>query len=1128
MTTWVLERSLATGTRTWAPVVAPELCAAGDGPAALEEVRVFLAEHLATAPAALAARYFLPAGVEVRLVPVALEPGVVTRPRGPRTVDVVCVLVPHGAEGRDRFGLVPALGAAFFVDRRESVDEVAAREVARLCAASDLDGGAWRRLLPPLEATVVPLEVPVRFAPVEHATVARVAAEERRRAHELLDEHATAVAARVGGGAPALVARERELASLTALLGGRERLAVVLCGEVGVGKSALFEAWARAHPARAAWVVSVARVVAGASGFGEAEARLTALCAAAERLDAVLYFEDFGSLFRERVEDGGLALGGIVRRFVVEARVRVVAEIAPAALDLAERRDVALVGAMTRLVVAATTPAVTVEVVAAQVAHWHRAEPRRPRVAPAAIPVAVELARRYLPYRAFPGKAVAVLEELRAAADGEVDPDGRPRTLGVDAVYDGFALATGVPAFLLRDDQPLVRDELIARLGQRMIGQRAAVARVAETLCTVKAQLQPADKPLATFLFVGPTGVGKTELAKRLAHLLFGAEERLARFDMSEYADPWAAERLIRGNDRGDGLLTARIRQQPFVVLLLDEIEKAHPAVHDLLLQVAGEGRLTDARGRTAYFHNAIVIMTSNLGATRTGARLGLAAPDDDEPQARELARYRAAVTEAFRPEMLNRLDAIIAFHRLDADEIAAVTRLALAQLATRRGLVAQGQDLDVSAAAIAALAAGGYAPAYGVRALRRHLEQAVVTPVARLVARLGATAAGALVTVRAVDEPAAIDLPAGAHLGSEPATGGVVVAAWRRGGGGGRRDLRGPHLAGDARRHADAWLRRDVATDVATQLDWLKAQLARGDRQGSARATAKAALASTQLQQMAIERARLEHAWQAAVTAKDELTVVEDLVLAAPLGSDDVAAAVALVEPMVRAFEHAMFWLAVARREARDEITLALSAPEHHAGLSRWVSGLLGACGARGWAITAHATAARDPDPLRVDVGGWGRARDRAWLAEQVAAGALRTVLLRVRGPGAACLLGLEAGAHRFVGIAPTTPCHLVIRRVALATEFTAPQWARLAATAAPAAVPRGAVEREHPDERAVVVRGARLELPWPAYFARLEQVGLAVLDGELASGRAIDELYPVELVDPDDAEADDAGAAP
>lgn len=384
VTTWALARVLPGGATTWAPVVAPELCAFGDDDEAPEELKVFLSEHLATVAAPQAARYFVPAGLEVRTVRARLAVGADTKPRSPRPVDVTCVVVPYGPEGRDRFVLVPALGAACFVDRRESIDEVAAREIERLCAASGLDGDDWRRLLPPLEATVEPLEVVVRFRAATATTEDRVKAEERRRAEALLDRYAVAMAARVRGGGVAVVGRDRELASMTALLGGRERLAVLLCGEEGVGKTALVTAWARANPQRLAWATSVAQLVAGASGFGEAERRVAEVFGAAERLDAVLYFEDFGSLFRERVEEGGLALTALVRRFVVEGRVRLIAEITPSGLERAERREIALVGAMTRLPVPVMTPAATLEVVTACAAHWRRAStfrwmpPRRP------------------------------------------------------------------------------------------------------------------------------------------------------------------------------------------------------------------------------------------------------------------------------------------------------------------------------------------------------------------------------------------------------------------------------------------------------------------------------------------------------------------------------------------------------------------------------------------------------------------------------------------------------------------------------------------------------------------------------------------------------------------------------
>ena len=261
------------------------------------------------------------------------------------------------------------------------------------------------------------------------------------------------------------------------------------------------------------------------------------------------------------------------------------------------------------------------------------------------VPTAVELARRYLPYRAFPGKAVRLLEELRVAHDAERDESGAGRVLGDAELYAAFSWATGIPIALLDDDRAdRARRSRSPQLRRRMVGQDAAVRRVAEAICVAKARLAPADKPLAILLFVGPSGVGKTELARSVAAYLFGAPDKMVRLDMSEYTDPWAAERLFGGTVGDEGRLTAAVRSQPFGVVLLDEIEKAHPSVFDLLLQVLGEARLTDGRGRTTYFHNAIIVLTSNLGTRERAKARSASRPRSSERRARgpPLSRCRA------------------------------------------------------------------------------------------------------------------------------------------------------------------------------------------------------------------------------------------------------------------------------------------------------------------------------------------------------------------------------------------------------------------------------------------------------------------------------------------------------
>jgi ATP-dependent Clp protease ATP-binding subunit ClpC len=1118
--TQVLRRELWSGNVTVAPAAEARLICHGDEDAALGELRVLLSEVLAEARPVRISRHLLPAGTALHTVRVQvvrrLGP---TRLREPLPIAFTCVSVP---QGRDRWVLVPALGHTFYLARGEDLDVVAASEIARVLRAMDPEGASLPSLLPAAATTLVPLDAfVVADAAAAHASRrAAVEAERRRQAEEALDDAGERLHARLARrGGVSVVGRDRALAELDALLGGGDRLSVLIVGDEAVGKTALVDAWAARHPRRAAWVTSTAQLVAGASGLGEWQERVARVMNAAELLDAVLYIDDFGALFADKPEEGGVDVASAIRRFVSGGRVRVLGEITPVAVERAERRDVALLGAMNRLRVEPLDPAATVAVLRARAAQWARGEPHRPTVAEAALAPVVELCRRYLPYRAFPGKAVRFLEELRATRETERDPSGKPTALGLEDSYEAFSLVTGIPAFLLRDDRELHLGEVVGRLRRRMIGQDEAVRRVAETICVAKAQLGPADKPLATFLFVGPTGVGKTELARSLADFLFGSEARLVRFDMSEYGDPWAAQRLIagRGGDAGDGLLTSKVREQPFCVILLDEIEKAHPAVFDLLLQVLGEGRLTDGRGRTTYFQNAIIVMTSNLGAVGARGALGIAPAGDpaDRDRQAELDRYRAAVAAAFRPELVNRIDRVIAFHRLDAAEVAAVARLQVAKASTRRGLAGAGIALELTPAALDVLAAGGYSAQWGVRALRRHLDDALIAPLARLLGHLGGDAKGALVHVRTAAEPLPAELPVGGQLARDE-RGAVAISVHRRSRASSRRAAAGVIAVADVRRAADRAMRHPIVTGIADHLGWLRGQLiaAAAQRKG-----AKQALSSQQLQQMQTELARLDASWRAADDVRGEIRAAEELAMAALMAGDDAQELVASIDDTLAQFHRRYFHLLTARVVGRDQVTLIAHGVDHHAGLERWLLGLFDDVGRRGWRCQVHLRSSLGVAGTWPETRSWGHPRTPEQVRGVIVArhSPIRSALLRVEGGGAGVLLGCERGTHRWHRLAAVDPCHVVIDRVALRTEFTDGQWLSAALAAAwPTQAPRGDAEREHDDDRAVWIGGRdhRLDIPWRDYFARLEEIALADVVAHLATdGAELDDFYAASL---------------
>jgi hypothetical protein len=341
-----------------------------------------------------------------------------------------------------------------------------------------------------------------------------------------------------------------------------------------------------------------------------------------------------------------------------------------------------------------------------------------------ALPAAMEVGRRYLRDQAMPGKAAGLLSQIALKF--------RERDVTRETVLAEFAARSGLSVSFLDADARLKRREVVDALATEIIGQEAALGAMADVVTVAKARLNDPGRPLGTLLFLGPTGVGKTAAAKALAKYLYRDEARLVRFDMNEFVDGGAAARLVGTFARPDGALTAAARRQPYCVLLLDEIEKAHPAVFDLLLQVLGEGRLTDAMGRTSDFTGSVVVMTSNLGTREAGTSFGLRPAAASRHQV-----FREAAEAFFRPEFFNRIDRIVPFEPLGRPEVAAIATKLMADLFRREGLAHRRCVLDVDAAAMDRIVAQGYHPQLGARALKRAVERQLTAPIAARLAAL-------------------------------------------------------------------------------------------------------------------------------------------------------------------------------------------------------------------------------------------------------------------------------------------------------------------------------------------------------------------------------------------------------
>ncbi len=338
-----------------------------------------------------------------------------------------------------------------------------------------------------------------------------------------------------------------------------------------------------------------------------------------------------------------------------------------------------------------------------------------------ALNLAYRLLDRYLRYEAFPGKII----KFMTSCVNEVLVQNQKR-IDDEKVLTQFVQKTGLPPFLLRDDIPLETTALHDYFAKRIIGQTQAIERVCQIVMIFKAGLNDPNKPIATLLFSGPTGVGKTACARTLAEYFFGQGQTLnplIRLDMSEFQHPVQVDRLL-GNGDKPGKLIREVRERPFSVVLLDEIEKAHPIFFDMLLNVMDEGILVDGNGRITDFRNVILIMTSNLGA-RQSKRISFVNKTDESD-------ISSAVRHFFRPEFYNRIDQVIPFQALSAATVAEITRKELMALNKREGFQERGISMTFTPKLIEHLAQAGFDPEYGARPLQRAIERVVISKLAK------------------------------------------------------------------------------------------------------------------------------------------------------------------------------------------------------------------------------------------------------------------------------------------------------------------------------------------------------------------------------------------------------------
>ena len=604
-----------------------------------------------------------------------------------------------------------------------------------------------------------------------------------------------------------VIGRDTEIQRVIQILSRRSKNNPVLIGEPGVGKTAIAEGLAERIAAgdvpeelldKRILSLDLSGMVAGTKYRGEFEERIkNTLNEVKKDGNVILFIDELHTIVGAGSAEGAVDAANILKPALSRGEIRVIGATTLNEYRKYIEKDAALERRFQPVTVGEPTPEATLEILKGLRDRYEAHH--KLTITDEALDAAVQLSKRYIGDRFLPDKAIDLMDEAasqvrmtaessspdlkaleekitalhrekndaiaaqdfeKAAQLRDIEKDYQEQvdierdkwrkslsqnrgTVTADDIAKVVAGWTGIPVTRLTEDESMRLLKLEEKLHQRVVGQDDAVTAVAKAIRRSRVGLKDPKRPIGSFLFLGPTGVGKTELCKTLAESMFGDENAMVRIDMSEYMEKHTVSRLIGsppgyvGHEEG-GQLTEKVRRKPYSVVLFDEIEKAHEDVWNILLQILDDGRITDSQGRTVDFKNTVIVMTSNIGArslTAMGSKLGFSAEErDSDPDAEkkfETAREQvmAELRQTFRPEFLNRIDDIIVFRPLTEEDIREVARRMLKTVSAR--METMGIHLDASDEAVAELAKEGFDPKYGARPLRRAIQSKVEDAVA-------------------------------------------------------------------------------------------------------------------------------------------------------------------------------------------------------------------------------------------------------------------------------------------------------------------------------------------------------------------------------------------------------------